>query len=549
MTLGQDRNLTSGGMMPPYPSSNSNYMRRDSSSYTRQTERPMMPASMATNTHAHYSTSSGDLGTTTYPPRHNTLPTTGQQAFGLSQPFTQSPTNPNSLVSKTGFKPPYPGLPSMDFAAFEAFVTHNPRILEGVDPEQLMDQARKAYASNELGIARAFVQQFVLFKYLQKIQQRDRSELFKRLKSDKSPQKIRFFQDFDRAYESITQYRDRTNNIAPASSSTAATASGTAQRQSSYTIDQNATTIDMGYSTVGGNNFGAHEFTANPPQRYSYAPPSNFIPPGAASMPGRIGAESEFQSPQFGMPTTFRDGSPATPGKNLPGHQSWRDPMRSGSEEDEAATDIVVSNNRIIRGIRNEDLSLTENVSTYSDITTDNQPFETLDQRYQIRKPGFYVKGCVFSLLFIENASQVHHPSSTLNPPGLFDGPRGQRAYASIRRMVVVKQRDNFCLCVSISTYGGRGLAKFKGRREIDAHAIIYMADETAQRLPQEANSTKQPIAVARERRAPSLDKASRVHFGKLYTIQYNCRTMHIGHVTQSCLPLLDKYVYQEMND
>jgi hypothetical protein len=100
---------------------------------------------------------------------------------------------------------------------------------------------------------------------------------------------------------------------------------------------------------------------------------------------------------------------------------------------------------------------------------------------------------------------------------------------------------------VSINTYGGGGLTKFKKQQDIDAHAIIYMDDQTPQRLPQEANSKKKPIAVAREGRAPPLDKASRVHFGKLYTIQYNMRTMHVGHVTQRSLPLLREYFREEI--
>jgi hypothetical protein len=260
----------------------------------------------------------------------------------------------------------------------------------------------------------------VSFAGLSRPMGRDRSEFFNRLKSDKSPQKTRLFKDFDRDYESIEQNVSRTNNLAPTISSTYPMISSAAQPQSSHTLDQNASTFGMGYSNIGGNTFSSGQFFENPSQQYPFIPPFVFISPGATSMPGRPGAEAAFQTSQFRMPARFRDGSPATPGKNFSRHQSRRDHTASGSEEEEAGTDrnILVANNRRIGGSSNEDPLLTENVSTYSDITTDNQPFETLDQRFQIRKPGFYVEGCVFSLLFIENASQVPIPAQLRNARG-----------------------------------------------------------------------------------------------------------------------------------
>ena len=124
----------------------------------------------------------------------------------------------------------------------------------------------------------------------------------------------------------------------------------------------------------------------------------------------------------------------------------------------------------------------------------------------------------------------------------------GNSIYSTVRRMVVVGQGKGFCWTVPISTYGSRGLSKpGLNATNIQAHAIIHMDDKRAQRLPNEPQSSKRPIAVHAEDSNQVLHPASRVNFERVHTVEMNVRILKVGTVTDSSLPFLKDYFRQEM--
>ncbi|KIX93189.1 uncharacterized protein Z520_11043 [Fonsecaea multimorphosa CBS 102226] len=176
-----------------------------------------------------------------------------------------------------------------------------------------------------------------------------------------------------------------------------------------------------------------------------------------------------------------------------------------------------------------------------------------LDSRYVTRPSAYYQPGRVFAMLWHEpynegsgntgNDSRHSYLSEHVSI-----GPYGQLIYTSIRRMVVVRQGHGCSVCIHISTYGKRGLAKFKrSPTDIDAHSIIYMDDTEPQHQPGEPRSNKIPIAVKKASPDQRLNPWSRLCYSQPQTVQHTVKTLDVGWVTKDCLPYLLSY-FQRVN-
>ena len=112
-----------------------------------------------------------------------------------------------------------------------------------------------------------------------------------------------------------------------------------------------------------------------------------------------------------------------------------------------------------------------------------------------------------------------------------------------VRRFVVVKCREGFCIAVPINTYGGQGLKKLGFRdNNINAHARIYMYDQQPAWLDGEPRTPKRDIAVIPEDQHQMLHPASRVSFERMTDVDYNTPIMKIGTVTPQTLAYLTGY-------
>ncbi|KAK5948399.1 hypothetical protein OHC33_010573 [Knufia fluminis] len=197
-------------------------------------------------------------------------------------------------------------------------------------------------------------------------------------------------------------------------------------------------------------------------------------------------------------------------------------------------------------------------------ISIDNfegERMKRLSPHYKVPENGarFFVQGRVFALLWHESEGQRPQrkgdETDELTAPEDADnlgknrvkGSYGVIIFSHIRRMVVIKNRKGYCWCLPVGSYGGLGLKK-KGlkREEIDAHAIIHDSRIDANPLTGEPTTTKRPIAVDL---APGqeLSKASRLHFAKPCSVEWNTRVMDVSKVRADCIPALVGNAHYEL--
>ncbi|KAK5091688.1 hypothetical protein LTR05_001873 [Lithohypha guttulata] len=190
--------------------------------------------------------------------------------------------------------------------------------------------------------------------------------------------------------------------------------------------------------------------------------------------------------------------------------------------------------------------------------TSDNPAAQMLNPAYKQRGGTWFKPGKVFAILWHEGAGEPRKKTTDalMDPgqqelrdlnPALSQARFGSTVFTHIRRMVVIRNRHGSCWCVSIGTYGGRGLLKSGlSEDDINAHAVIYDTDKGPKYFKNEPRSNKREIAVVTVKNA-SLDPASRVHLGNPYDVEWNLKVMDIGQVVPEDLEALIGFVKDEL--
>ncbi|CAO2654007.1 Nn.00g107400.m01.CDS01 [Neocucurbitaria sp. VM-36] len=152
---------------------------------------------------------------------------------------------------------------------------------------------------------------------------------------------------------------------------------------------------------------------------------------------------------------------------------------------------------------------------------------EKLKSSFYIRTPGYryFKRGVVFRVLWPElkgdRAQNITIATTTF----------GEDIFYKIRWFVVVREGHDCCTCLSIQTYGGRGVPPNKSKSH---HAIIYTGQEP---LPEpheivtDEPSMGQSIRVIGSELWNKMDSKSRVNFLKPYTVEHNVKVEHFGSV------------------
>lgn len=167
--------------------------------------------------------------------------------------------------------------------------------------------------------------------------------------------------------------------------------------------------------------------------------------------------------------------------------------------------------------------------------------YDSFKLRTSREAQAFFVKGRVFAMVWHENAGSATNPRKTEMSESL-DKPfhrhtlnkDGIVIFSHIRHFVIVKARlkDRYCWAIPINTYGGHGLTKKNMRNEEkQAHAIIHASDKDPVRIKGEIKLNKQPIAVETAK-GEELKAASRLHFGKMQSIEWNIKVKDVGMIT-----------------
>ncbi|EXJ76854.1 hypothetical protein A1O3_10499 [Capronia epimyces CBS 606.96] len=125
---------------------------------------------------------------------------------------------------------------------------------------------------------------------------------------------------------------------------------------------------------------------------------------------------------------------------------------------------------------------------------------------------------------------------------------QGEKVFSEIRRFAVVRECRGFCWAVPVSTYQGKGVGRHNFHQvDIEAHAIIHMADTKPTQLPSEPKMSKRPIAVEKTDPGQKLDAASRIRFDKVFTIEHNVKVKNCGKIARESMPIFRHYFKQEV--
>ncbi|RDL37412.1 uncharacterized protein BP5553_04845 [Venustampulla echinocandica] len=160
---------------------------------------------------------------------------------------------------------------------------------------------------------------------------------------------------------------------------------------------------------------------------------------------------------------------------------------------------------------------------------------ERLDSRYRIRNNDykkFFREGRVFSTLWTDQASKQTNRNQTFISIVTYN----EQVHTKIRRFVVVRQNNQNCICLPVTSYEGRGHRK--SGIELDKHGQIY-----SNTPPKETSSiSKKPLKIVLSREADPLKDQSLINYGTPYTVECNVKVMNIGELDSGSLKLLLRY-------
>ncbi|KAI7182972.1 hypothetical protein KC363_g8489 [Hortaea werneckii] len=153
---------------------------------------------------------------------------------------------------------------------------------------------------------------------------------------------------------------------------------------------------------------------------------------------------------------------------------------------------------------------------------------------YTIRKDAglSFKPGRVFHVLWTEPAGALSEGACS---ESLVNARFGERAYAKIRRFVVVRAASSYCSALPITSYGGRGVGK-PGVKKSE-HCIIYTGRSAPLPLLEEfprlgeAGMQLTSIRVISDDGVAKLDPSSRLDLGKPHTIHHNIKVKAFGQV------------------
>ena len=172
------------------------------------------------------------------------------------------------------------------------------------------------------------------------------------------------------------------------------------------------------------------------------------------------------------------------------------------------------------------------------------QLFSTFEIRATPRR--FFTVGKVFQVLWSEPAGESRTQITGAIParqPGTARGLFTESVYSKVRRFVVIREAQDYCSALPISTYGAQGVSKTGVTKS--EHAIIYTGKVAPEPMAIEEPSRGEqgmrpdPIRVEPDDREDKLDPRSRIDFGKVHTIQHNIKVKSYGKVHDNFMAAL----------
>lgn len=118
-------------------------------------------------------------------------------------------------------------------------------------------------------------------------------------------------------------------------------------------------------------------------------------------------------------------------------------------------------------------------------------------------------------------------------------GKHGEHFFFKVRPFVVVRENHNFCLCLPLTTYGGKGTLK-RGINVNDYAAVYDSRQEPFMDMKETLSKTPFPIHI--EDQKEKIDRMTRLNFGRVYTVEHRVKALKVGMIPREYHPLLRKY-------
>lgn len=111
----------------------------------------------------------------------------------------------------------------------------------------------------------------------------------------------------------------------------------------------------------------------------------------------------------------------------------------------------------------------------------------------------------------------------------------GERIFAKIRWFVVVKESGGSCMCLSIHTYGGRGVTK----PGISARHHAPLVAKGQKELLLDGEEGLLPALHVILENNSTIDPVARINFGKIYTVEQNVKVCSVGRIAPEDIQML----------
>ncbi|GKZ26891.1 hypothetical protein AbraIFM66951_012042 [Aspergillus brasiliensis] len=105
-----------------------------------------------------------------------------------------------------------------------------------------------------------------------------------------------------------------------------------------------------------------------------------------------------------------------------------------------------------------------------------------------------------------------------------------------VRRLVVVRQGIDSCLCLGIHTYAGRGASD---QLDQELFAVLHSSKDIPVLLENEINIKLKPVRLKAEHPSTALPSSARIHFGRVYEVKHGIKVKGIGLIHDSSMETL----------
>lgn len=431
--------------------------------------------------------------------RQKSQPDTASGRIGDTAPSNQ----PSARVGPSGNEQPprnesqtalsrlageYVHIPYGDFAACERFMEGHPDIRQE-DPNRIVQEGIRLQKEGKGSLARICTQQSLLLRICSKLSRKEMQTFFEQMKAKDRKTMGTYGVEFDKTWTAI----------------------------------QNAAQVGVNPNQVRGATTASADIRSAVPH--------------STRDPGQDGCGSVGSIPHLEIRNMINDNGL---GRQQPAQAANQSPLNLGRLPALPSAD---------ENTRARSPSIAPDFRGENDGSTIFAS-DLLDHRYQRRPDAarFFVIGRVFALLWHESVEE-HRPSNGSSvAPHTTMGRYGQIVFSHIRRMAVVQQRQGYCVCIPVATYGGQGVSRpGLNAPERKRHAIIYASDmQPYEDESENGMMTKKPIAVDTVNAEQKLDRMSRINFGMPTSVEWNVKVMHVGRIAQNSMANFTGYWQNE---